>query len=224
MLDGDEALAWHAPRGPLHPPYQWCRRPLRARAPEQPSGTPSRGISTHGRFEPWEAVGEQPMGERSLGAATMLGGDEAWAWRAPRGLLRPAYQWRCLSLRARAPEQPSGTPSRGISFEPCGRRWESNRWGNAHSGPLNVHALECSCWQCEEHTGSKDVGNPTNVAMRYCVPAPLYSARSNVYVAVELPQVVQRILRMGAFDGSTREAKGGVGKSWCRQSVSSRNR
>ena len=23
------------------------------------SGTPSRGISTHGRFEPWEVVGEQ---------------------------------------------------------------------------------------------------------------------------------------------------------------------
>ena len=36
--------------------YQWHRLPLRARAPEQHSGTPSRGISTHAGFEPWEAV------------------------------------------------------------------------------------------------------------------------------------------------------------------------
>ena len=42
---------------------------------EQHSGTPSR----HGRFEPWEAVGEQSMGGCSHGVPTYLGGDEALA-------------------------------------------------------------------------------------------------------------------------------------------------
>ena len=42
LLDGDAALAWHAPGGLPRPPYQWRRLPLRARAPEQHSGTPSR--------------------------------------------------------------------------------------------------------------------------------------------------------------------------------------
>ena len=48
-------------------------------------------------------------------SAHVLGGDSALAWRAPGGPSRPPYQWRRLSLRARAPEQSSGTPSRGIS-------------------------------------------------------------------------------------------------------------
>ena len=41
-LTDDEALAWHAPKGPLRPPYQyqWSRVSLRDQAPEQPSVTP----------------------------------------------------------------------------------------------------------------------------------------------------------------------------------------
>ena len=112
------ARSWGSPTPSI---YQWHRLSLGARAPEQPSGTPSRGISTHGRFEPWEAVGEQPMGERSRRAALLLGGDKALVWRAPGGLLRPAYQWRRLSLRDKAPERPSDTTSTHGRFEP----WEA---------------------------------------------------------------------------------------------------
>ena len=36
-LADDAALAWHAPGGPLRAPYQWRRRIVRARAPEQHS-------------------------------------------------------------------------------------------------------------------------------------------------------------------------------------------
>ena len=43
----------------------------------------------------------------SLRVSTLLGGDEALAWHAPGGVLRPPYQWRRLSLRARIPEQHS---------------------------------------------------------------------------------------------------------------------
>ena len=107
---------------PLRPPYQWRRGSLRARAPGQHSGTPSRAISAHARFEsceaccehavthgtllgvrhhlrtsgvafsfvlerlsntparlqehagfePWVAVGKEPMGGCSLGAPTLL--------------------------------------------------------------------------------------------------------------------------------------------------------
>ena len=88
-------------------------------------------------FEPWEAAGEQPMGGCSLGAPTWLGEAVALAWHAPGGALPPPYQWRRLSLRARAPEQHSGTPSRGISTHARFEPWEaveSNRWGDAHSG------------------------------------------------------------------------------------------
>ena len=49
---------WHGTL--MRPPYQRRRGPLRDRAPEQSSGTPSRAISTHGRFEPCKAV----VGER----------------------------------------------------------------------------------------------------------------------------------------------------------------
>ena len=64
----------------------------------------------------------------SLGVSTLLGGDEALAWHAPGGFLRPPYQWRRLSLRARAPEQHSGTPLRARPRELSRRRpWESNR-------------------------------------------------------------------------------------------------
>ena len=58
----DAALAWHASDGPPCAPYQRGTLSLRAHSPHHCCGTPSRGISTHGRFEPWEAVGEQPMG------------------------------------------------------------------------------------------------------------------------------------------------------------------
>ena len=123
LLGGDEALAWHAPGGVLRPPYLWRRLSFRARAPEQHSGTPSKAISVHARFEPCEACCEQAMGARSLGAPTWLGEGVALAWHAPGGVTPPAYQWRRLSLRARAHEQHSGTPSRAISaharFEPC---------------------------------------------------------------------------------------------------------
>ena len=40
-----------------------------------------------------------------------LGEAEALVWHAPGGRWCTAYQRRCLSLRARAPEQHSGTPS-----------------------------------------------------------------------------------------------------------------
>ena len=46
---------------PLRPPYQWRRGSLRARAPGQHSGTPSRGISTHARV-----LGHVSMGETML--------------------------------------------------------------------------------------------------------------------------------------------------------------
>ena len=57
---GDEAcLAWHASDGPPCAPYQRGTLSLRARSPHHSSGTPSRGISTHGRCEPcgkpWES-------------------------------------------------------------------------------------------------------------------------------------------------------------------------
>ena len=52
------------------------------------------------------------MGRCSLGVPTWRGGDEALAQHAPGGLPRRPYQWRRLSLRARAPEQHSTTPSR----------------------------------------------------------------------------------------------------------------
>ena len=55
------------------------------------------------------------MGARSLGAPTWLAEAVALAWHAPGGALPPPYQWHRLSLRARAPEQHSGTPSMAIS-------------------------------------------------------------------------------------------------------------
>ena len=67
------ALVWHAPGGALPSPYQWRRLFHRARAPQQHSGTPSRAISVHARFEPCEACCEQAMGARSLGEPTWLG-------------------------------------------------------------------------------------------------------------------------------------------------------
>ena len=112
LLGGDMALAWHAPGGPPRPPYHWRRLLLRGRAPEQSSGTPSSGTPDLSRRG---GVREQPMGERSLRVPTLLGGDVALACHAPGGPPRPAYQWYRLLLRDRAPEQSSGTPSRGIS-------------------------------------------------------------------------------------------------------------
>ena len=69
-------------------------------------------ISTHGRLEPCEADGEQAMGGRSLRLQTWLGKAVALAWLVPGGPPRRQYQWCCRFLRARAPEQPCGTPSR----------------------------------------------------------------------------------------------------------------
>ena len=53
------------------------------------------------------------------------------AWHAPGRPLRPRHQRRRGSLRARAPEQHSGTPSRGTfsRARPC----VSERWKDAHS-------------------------------------------------------------------------------------------
>ena len=76
-------------------------------------------------FAPREAAGEQPMGGCSLGAPTSLAEAVALARHAPGGALPPPYQRRRRSLRARAPEQHTGTLSRSISthvhFEP----WEA---------------------------------------------------------------------------------------------------
>ena len=81
-LGDDTALAWHASDGSRRLAYHSHRVSLRARAPEQPSSMPSwvpHGPSRRGRAT--------DVGERSLGAATVLGGDEALAWRAPGDLL-----------------------------------------------------------------------------------------------------------------------------------------
>ena len=46
---------------------------------ERLSNTPAR-LQEHARFEPWEAVGKQPMGGCSLGAPTLLAEAAALAW------------------------------------------------------------------------------------------------------------------------------------------------
>ena len=66
-------------------------------------------------YEPCEAVVEQAIGARSLWARAWRGDDAAVTWPAPGGRPRTTYQRRRLSLRARAPEQHSGTPSSGVS-------------------------------------------------------------------------------------------------------------
>ena len=72
-------------------------------------------IGLAGPPEPCEAVPEQAMGARSVGAPTWLAEAVALAWHAPGGVLPPPYQWRRLSLCARAPAQHSGTPARAVS-------------------------------------------------------------------------------------------------------------
>ena len=51
------------------------------------------------------------MGRCSVGVPMWLADDAALAWHAPGGRPRRPYQWRCLSLRARAPEQHCDTCS-----------------------------------------------------------------------------------------------------------------
>ena len=143
-LGDDAAVAWHAPGGPPCRPYQWRCLSLRDRAPEQHSDTPSRAISTHARFEPWEAMGEQAMGRCSLGVPTWLADDAALAWHAPGGRPRRPYQWRCLSLRDRAPEQHSDTPSRAISTYAVGGRGRASDGGMLTRG-AHVAWRRCGC-------------------------------------------------------------------------------
>ena len=95
-----QQIAVYSAHGPDSTPSLLCSR-AECRAPNHHSV----------RFEPCEAV----MEIRSVRVRTWLGEAEAPARYAPGRPLRPLYQWRRGSLRARSPEQSSGTPSRAIS-------------------------------------------------------------------------------------------------------------
>ena len=105
----DAALAWAVPGGRPRTAYQRRRLSLRARAPEQRSGTPSHRTRVM-RMVCGRVVSKRP-GIRSLWAVPWRGDEAALEWDATGSRPRTAYQRRRLSLRARAPEQCSGTPS-----------------------------------------------------------------------------------------------------------------
>ena len=124
------ALAWHGPGGALPPAYQWRRRSLRARAPEQHSRTPSRAISAHARFEPCEACCEQAVAGWSLGAPTCLAEAVALAWhglgthiRTTRSNLgSPFCCFRCIhGFYARLSQRCCQTHQRASAWQ-CGAR------------------------------------------------------------------------------------------------------
>ena len=117
----------------LPPPHQQRRLSLRARAPEQHTGTPSRGTSA---FEPWEAVGEQTMcgcahsGRRRcllrlrLRHETLMG--VCYHFRTS-GVAIPVVLERLSNTPARLQEPSVLCVSRGGASE-------SKRWVDAHSG------------------------------------------------------------------------------------------
>ena len=80
------------------------------------------------------------MGARSLGAPTWLAEAVALAWHAPGGALPPSYQWRRLSLRDRAPEQHSGTPSRAESVG-TKRRYDTCSYQHATKPSLDSNTI-----------------------------------------------------------------------------------